>query len=279
MSRPKKNKALFGPVAGFIVLALVNVLPLLWGVITSLKTPGDILTYPPKIVGFEVTLEHYERILQGDYVTALRNSALYAAASVIIGVVLACLAAFGFDRFEFRGKSVLFMFVVASIPLSIGAAALIVPNYIYFTFWGLTNKWYTLPIIYTAYNLPMAIWVLKGSMQAIPRELDEAAYIDGATPFILLTRIIFPLMKPALGAAAIFIFIGAWNEFVASSVLVTSPALRPVQVAIYQFIGFFGREWGPLTASATFAILPVIIVFAFLGRLFIAGLTQGSVKG
>lgn len=279
MSRPKKNKALLGPVAGFIVLALVNVLPLLWGVITSLKTPGDILTYPPKIVGFEVTLEHYERILQGDYVTALRNSALYAAASVIIGVVLACLAAFGFDRFEFRGKSVLFMFVVASIPLSIGAAALIVPNYIYFTFWGLTNKWYTLPIIYTAYNLPMAIWVLKGSMQAIPRELDEAAYIDGATPFILLTRIIFPLMKPALGAAAIFIFIGAWNEFVASSVLVTSPALRPVQVAIYQFIGFFGREWGPLTASATFAILPVIIVFAFLGRLFIAGLTQGSVKG
>ena len=263
----------------FLVIATVNLLPLLWGLLTSLKAPAEILTYPPKVVGIDLTVEHYSRIFHGEYDIALRNSALYSVAAVIIGVTLASIAAFGFDRFDFRYRSLLFTLVIAGIPLASGAASLIVPNYVYFTFMGLTNKWYTLPLIYTAYNLPMATWILKGSISGIPKELDEAAYIDGCKPMAVLFRIILPLCKPALGAAAMFIFIGSWNEFLAGSVLVSSPSLRPVQVIIYQYIGFFGREWGPLTASATLAVLPVVVTFAFLGHLFVSGLTQGSVKG
>lgn len=263
----------------FITVAVVNLLPLAWGILTSFKSPSDILSLPPKVLDFEPTLEHYTRIFRGDYGVALRNSIINSLISVVVGVSLASAAAYGFDRFNFRFRSGLFVLVIAGIPLASGAASLIVPNYIYITFWGLSDKWFTLPIIYTAYNLPMAIWILKGSINGIPKELDEAAAIDGCSPMETLVRIILPLCKPALGAAAMFIFIGSWNEFVAGSVLVSSPALRPVQVAIYQYIGFFGREWGPLTASATLAVLPVVITFAFLGRLFISGLTQGSVKG
>ena len=263
----------------FLFLAVVNLTPITWGVFTSLKLPQDILTYPPKLWSLTLTLEHYERLFRSGFLEAMRNSGLYALVTVVVGLALAAVTAYGFDRFDFRFKQPLFMLIVASIPLSIGSAALLIPNYLYFTYWGVTNHWYTLPLIYTAYNLPMAIWILKGSIESTPKELDDAAAIDGCTPMMVLFRIILPLCKPALGAAGMFLFIGSWNEFVAGSVMVDQPSLLPVQVAIYQYIGYFGREWGPLTASATIAILPIIVVFSFFGRLLVSGLSQGSVKG
>lgn len=263
----------------FLALTVLSLAPLLWGALTSLKSPQDLLAYPPRIAGLELTLQHYQRLVDSGFLRALRVSAYYAAATVILGLALGSVAAYGFDRYRFRAKGFLFLLVVSSIPLSIGAAALVIPNYLFLTSLHLTNKWYTLPLIYTAYNLPMAIWIIKGSMEGIPKELDEAALLDGATPLGVLWRIIIPLSRPALGAAGMFLFIGAWNNFVSSAVMVDSTSLRPVQVAIYQYIGFFGREWGPLTASAIVATVPVIVVFAFLGRFLVSGLSQGAVKG
>ncbi len=263
----------------FLVLTVLSLAPLLWGLLTSLKAPQDILTYPPRALGFELTWQHYGRLIDSGFMQAMRASVLYALGTVVIGLAMGSIAAYGFDRYEFRFKSTLFLVVVSCIPLSIGAAALVIPNYLFLTYLDLTNEWFTLPLLYTAYNLPMAIWIIKGSIEGIPRELDEAALLDGATPFGVLWRIVVPLSRPALGAAGMFLFIGAWNNFVSSSVMVDSPHLRPVQVAIYQFIGYFGREWGPLTASAIVAIVPIIIVFAFLGRFLVSGLSQGAVKG
>lgn len=263
----------------FLVLTILNIAPVIWGVLTSLKSPQDVLAYPPKVFGFEPTLQHYQRLWDSGFLQALKISALYAGVTVLLGLVLGSVAAYGFDRYEFRFRRLLFLLVVSSIPLSIGAAALVIPNYLYLTYLNLTNKWFTLPIIYTAYNLPMAIWIIKGSIEGIPRELDEAALLDGATPLGVVWRIVIPLSRPALGAAGMFLFIGAWNNFVSSSVMVDSSALRPVQVAIYQYIGYFGREWGPLTASAIVAIIPIVVVFAFLGRFLVSGLSQGAVKG
>ncbi len=277
--RPRLGTARWIALIFFLVLTAISVAPLVWGFLTSLKTPQDLLTYPPQLFGYELTLQHYQRLVDSGFIQALRVSALYAAATVVLGLVLGSVAAYGFDRYEFRFKRFFFLLVVSSIPLSIGAAALVIPNYLYLTTLGLTNSWYTLPIVYTAYNLPMAIWIIKGSIEGIPRELDEAALLDGASPLGVLWRIVIPLCRPALGAAGMFLFIGAWNNFVSSSVMVDSGHLRPVQVAIYQYIGYFGREWGPLTASASVAIIPIIIVFAFLGRFLVSGLSQGAVKG
>lgn len=265
-------------VFGIVVIAVVNVTPLLWGLVTSLKPSTEIMSYPPSIWAFVPTLDHYRTVLGSDLPLALRNTLLYSVGAVILGTVLASLAAYGFDRFQFRGKQALFLLVVASIPLSIGAAALLVPNYLYFTYLGLTNKWFTLTIIYAAYTMPMAIWILKGSIEAIPRELDEAAYMDGATSFKVYWMIVLPLTKPALGAAGLLLFMHAWNEFIAGAIMVDSPDLRPLQVAIFQFIGFFGRDWGPLTAAAIIAIVPVTVIYLLCSRLMISGLTHGAVK-
>ena len=260
-------------------LVLLNLLPLVWGMLTSIKPEAVILAMPPRLFGFTPSAEHYERVFASGFLQSLRISLFYAVFSVAMTLVLALPAAYAFDRFAFPARQVLFLLVVASIPLSLGAAALLIPNYVYFVRIGLTNTPFALPLIYAAHQLPMAIWIAKGTIEGIPRELDEAATLDGAGHFGVLWHVVLPLSGPALGAAGTLAFVGAWNEFVAGSVMVDAAWLKPVQPVIYSFIGFFGREWGPLTAAATLAILPILLAFAFLGRFIVSGLTKGSVKG
>ena len=263
----------------FGVLCILNLVPVVWGILTSLKSEPDLFRYPPTIFDFTPTLENYERVIASGFLGNMQVTVLYALGTVVATLTLALPAAYAFDRFVFPLRRTLLLLVVASIPLSLGAAALLIPNYIYFTRLGLTNAWFTLPLIYTANQLPMAIWIIKGTIETIPRELDEAAVMDGTTRPGILVRIILPLSRPALGAAGVLAFVGAWNEFVASSVMVDNPALRPLQPAIYNFIGYFGREWGPLTAAAMLGILPILVIFVVLGRQIVSGLTSGSVKG
>jgi multiple sugar transport system permease protein len=264
---------------GVLLIALANVIPIVWGALASFKPVAQLVTYPPTLFDFNATLENYERVFGGNFLTGVRNSFLYAVGAVVLALAAGALAAFGFDRFGFRTQGAQFLLIVASIPLAIGSAAILVPKFLFFTTLGMTNQWYTLPLIYGVHSLPITIWTIKGSLEGIPRELDEAAYVDGASSLTVLRKIVLPLCKPALGAAALLIFIHAWNEFVAGSVMVDAPNLKPIQPLLYQYIGFFGREWGPLTAASIIAILPIILIYAFFGRLLISGLTRGATKG
>lgn len=264
----------------FVLAVLVfNLGPIIWGIFGSLKPRADIMQFPPQLLPSAISAEHYQTIVSGGFMTAIRTSMIYAMVTVAMALLAGSLAAYALSRIRFRGRSAVMFAVVAGIPLASGAAALIVPTYLYMNWIGLNNTIFVLPLIYIAYNLPTAIWVLVGSIDGLSRELDEAAAIDGAGRLRTLFEILLPLCKPAIGAAALFAFVGAWNEFVAGSVLVDRPLLRPVQVAIYQNIGYFGRDWGPLLSSATLAVLPIILVFLFFGRLLISGLTAGSTKG
>lgn len=159
-----------------------------------------------------------------------------------------------------------------------GSAALVVPNYLLFSSSGIINQWYTLPLVYVAYNLPMACWVMVGGLESVPIAIDEAAQIDGASRDYIIYNMIPRLCMPSIACSALLTFIGAWNEYVVSSVLVSSQALYPIQVSIYSYLGYFGREWGPLMAAALLAVVPIMIVFTFLGKLLISGLTAGAVK-
>ena len=262
----------------FVIIAVVNLAPFIWGALTSFKPIREVLSYPPKIFGSEFDISHYAEVFKGSFGTGVLNSLLYSLVAIIVGLFLALMAAYAMRRFKFLGRRFFFILVLAGIPLSIGSAAMVVPNYTFFSAIGMANKWYTLPIIYIAYNLPMAIWILMGGMESVPVEIDEAAKIDGASRWYILFRVILPLLLPSLACAALFIFLGAWNEFVVSSVLVSSGNLYPIQVNIYNYMGFYGIQWGPLCAAATAAVIPVLIVFAFLGRLLISGLTAGAVK-
>jgi ABC-type glycerol-3-phosphate transport system permease component len=264
----------------FILLLFItlNIVPVLWGVLTSFKNPRDISAFPPKVINFIPVLEHYRTVVAGGLFKSMMVSVRNSALTIIVGTMLAAITAFGFDRYRFRGRSILFFCIILGIPLSVGSSALLIPNYLYMVKMGLNNRIYTLPLLYITYNLPMAIWILKGNIEAIPISIDESARIEGCTDMYIFAHLILPLAKPAMAASALFLFIGSWNEFVTSSVMVDAPHLRPIQLAIYNYLGYYGREWGPLTASATIAIIPIVIIFGFLSKLLISGLTQGSVK-
>jgi multiple sugar transport system permease protein len=264
--------------AALTALLVVNVLPLAWGVLTSLKQSNDILSYPPALM-FAPVLEHYVRVMQEGFGHNLLVSLLNTIAAVLLTLLVGVPAAYGFVRARFALRRPLYLLVVACIPLALGASALIIPAYVWFTRLGIIDTVFVLPLIYAGYQIPMAIWVIKNAIEVVPVELDEAATIDGCGHFGILWRVILPLARPGIGAAAILAFVGAWNEFLAGSVMVNAAGLKPVQPAIYAFVGFFGREWGPLTAAATLAILPIVVAFVLFGRLIISGLTSGGVKG
>ena len=262
----------------FIFIALVNLLPVYWGIVTSLKSARDISSYPPKFIGFDVVLTHYNLIFQSDYLRSIYNSILYSGCSIIVGVIIGYLAGYGFQRSRFRFRKILFYTVIAGIPLSVGSSALLIPNYLYLIKIGLTNHWFTLIILYTTYNLPMAIWILRGGVAAVPVEIEEAAEIDGCSRTFIVGSLVPRMMLPSIVSSALFIFIGSWNDFITAAVMIDKPSLRSVQLSIYSFQGFYGREWGPLTAAAVVAIIPILIVFSFLGKLMVSGMTAGAVK-
>jgi len=266
------------PWLGFIVLLAVNLLPFLWGAITSLKPARELMIYPPKFFGFTPSFEHYATVLKGTFSQALVNSVLYCIFAIGVGVVCATLAGYALTRYVMKGKKLIFYLIISMIPLSMGSAAMVVPNYMLFSVLKMNDHWYTLPLIYVAYNLPMSVWIMVGGLQHIPYAIEEAAQIDGASRKYIIFRMIPRLSLPTIACSALMIFIGAWNEYTVSSVLVNSQKLYPIQVSIYNYIGYFGREWGPLTASATIAVIPILIVFSFLSKLLISGLTAGAVK-
>lgn len=266
-------------IIGLIVMAFINLVPFVWGALTAMKPAREVAIYPPKLFGSEITAEHYEVVLKGTFSRAMFNSAIYSIVAIILGVLCAMLIAYALTRYRFVGKKALFLVVLFGIPLSMGSASLVVPNYMLFSTLRMANKWFTLPLIYTAYNLPMAVWIMIGGMQSVPYAIEEAAMIDGASKWYIIFRLIPRLTLPTIACAALMIFIGAWNEYVVSSVLVSSQDLYPIQVSIYNYIGFFGKEWGPLTAAATLAVFPILLVFTYLGKYLVSGLTAGAVKG
>lgn len=263
----------------FVLLCIVNLTPFVWGLITSLKTEREVLQYPPKFLFFTPSLEHYITIFENNFSHSVLVTLGYSACAIVIGVTFGLMAAYAMKRYNFFGKKALFFAILCGIPLSIGSAAMVIPNYVYFSTVGLIDRWYTLVIINMAYHMPMCTWIIMSGIEGIPIEIEESMALDGASKPYIIFRMIPSLCSPSIASAALFIFIGTWNEYVSASVIVNSNAYRPIQVSIYNYLGFFGREWGPLTAAATAAVLPSLIIFAILGKYLISGLTQGAVKG
>ncbi len=261
------------------VILVVTLAPIIWGVATSFKPRRELFSYPPSLLGSSVSLEHYDNIFRSGFWLGMRNSAFYSVSSILLVLVLGVPAAYGFQRCHFRLKRLLFYFVVAGIPLSAGSSVLLIPNYITMSKLQMIDHWYTLILIYSAYQIPMSIWIIRSGIESVPIEIDEAARIDGCSHAYIIFCLTPRLILPSIASAALFTFIGAWNEFIVASVMLNNPQLRSIQQVIYYFMGFFGTDWGALCASACMAILPILIVFLFLGRLMISGLTQGAVKG
>lgn len=259
-------------------LVVYCLFPLAWMVSTSLKPTEDTYVIPPLWIPSHPTLNSYRMILGiQNFPRYFFNSSIVSFSTTVLAMVFAGLAGYGFSRFRFRGSRVLMIFTLMTQMFP--GILLVIPYFSLMGAAGLLNTYPALVIAYTSFSLPFCTWMLKGFFDSIPAELDEAAMIDGCSRTSAFLRVILPLSAPGLVATAIFSFLVAWNEFLFAVVLMSTPGMYLVTVGIASNIGQFRIQWNDLMAASVLATLPTIILYAFLERYLVQGLTAGAVKG
>ncbi len=214
---------------------------------------------------------------QGGFATFLRNSILVAIGTVVASGALALLAAVAVSRFRFKFRtSVLVMIlIIQMVPME----ALVIPLFIQVRTLGLLNSLLGLMVVYTGFSLSFAIWNLRGFVAAVPMELEEAAYLDGASWGRMFWSVLLPLVAPGLVATSVFSFITAWNEFIFALTFVNDDSLYTVAVGLRRFFGQYGTDWGAVMAASTIITVPVMVFFVVAQRRLTSGLVSGAVKG
>jgi len=205
------------------------------------------------------------------------NSVLVGLATILLTLVVASHGAYAAARYEFPAKNFLLFLVLATVMIP--GIAVLVPLYMIMSQVGLHDTYWSLILIYSAWQVPTVLWLMRGFFESIPRDLEEAALIDGCGPAQAFYRVIAPLTRPGLAASAVVVFVYVWNEFIIALTMTASDEMRLVPVGLYYYISAWGVEWGKLMAAVSVALLPAIILFVVLQRNFIQGLTSGATKG
>lgn len=259
------------------LLVIVFLFPLVWIISLSFKTRLQIFTTPPLLV-WHPTLENYAGVVHSaDFLQAFVNSLLVSSGAVLLSLLVGVPTAYAIARFPFRGRSTIFFGLLAMRMLP--AIAVLVPMYVLFSKLGLTTTRLSVILAYTTFSLPLVVWIMRGFFEDLPRELEESAWVDGASRYQTFFLVVLPLIRPGLVAASILCLQLAWNDFLFAAVL-TNNSTRTLPVLMAAFSGGdTGVDWGGMTASGVLVILPVI-VFSFLAqRHLVAGLSSGAVKG
>ncbi len=246
--------------------------------------PGRDFALSPSPIPREVTLENFAALLgergSGGDLLFLRyamNSALIALITTVVGVFLACTAAYALSRYKFRGReSSLTAFLVVQMFPSV---LLMMPLYVVLDRLGLLNSLTGLVLVYATTAIPFCVWTLKGYFDSLPRELEEAARIDGASHWGVFFRIVLPLARPGIAVTALFSFMTAWNEFILATTFMTDEMSYTLPVLLKSYIGEYSAHWGLFAAGAVLTSVPVMALFYVLQKYLVGGLTAGSVKG
>jgi N,N'-diacetylchitobiose transport system permease protein len=269
--------------AAGIAVALVTLFPIFWMVSTSFKPPTEIYSLTPRPLPSHPTWANFANVLNGSvvgmpYWTFLRNSLVVTLASVFISSLVAMLAAVSVARFRFRFRAtyLIMLLIVQMLPQQ----ALVIALFLDFKKVNLLDSLTGLVLIYIAFSLPVTIWMLRNFVAAVPRELEQAAMIDGAGPLTVFFKILLPLVAPGLVTTSVFAFIFAWNEFVfASTFLGTDQSKYTLPVYVTYFFGKGSVDWGAIMAASVLFTLPVMIFFLIVQRRLRTGLIAGAVKG
>ena len=269
----------FRPVYLLILAWLVGVLgPYLWMFVTSITPPSDLPTVASRIWPEHPSFQSYVDLLTGTaFLQYALNSLIVAACTVVFTTLFAVLAGTALSRYRFRGRSV-FLYGILLVQL-FPAILLIVPLYMELKSIGLLNNKFGLVLVYTAFALSFSTWLMKGFIDQIPAEIEEASYIDGCSRFKSFFYVIVPLARPGIAAAGTYAFIYSWNEFLFALTFTSSDQARTIPVGLRQFIGENTIRWEWFTAGGVLAAIPILVGFMFAQRALIAGLTSGAVKG
>jgi ABC-type glycerol-3-phosphate transport system permease component len=261
----------------YIVIAILVLFPLSWAFLGAFKSPSEIFIYPPSFLPRSGTLENFSDVLiRGRFASYVWNTAIVATVSVILTLFFGSLAAYAISRWNFQFKDTL-LIVLLGLQL-IPSTVNIVPYYIMMSQLGLLNTLSGLIIIYTASNIPITIWLLKGFFDTVPHSLDEAAAIDGCSKLRTYWSVILPLSLPGLSVAGFLCFISCWSEFLVPLVIAPSRATTVVSVGLYNFFGPDGVEYNALFAATLITVAPVLIAYLFALRYIVSGLTAYAEK-
>jgi len=274
-----RSRYLLGAVC--VAISTVMLLPLVVSVLASVKPTAEAAASPPTYLPHALSLDSYERLwtYQQGLPTYLLNSLGTALLTIAFTLVLTVPAAFALARFPIPGREVIFVFLL--LALIVPYQALLTPMFLMFARVGLTNTLVGLAILHTAIQLPFSLYILRNSLSAIPRELEEAAITDGASSWQVLLRICVPSAIPAIVTVALFAFIMSWNEFLGALVLMSrgsSFTLPLILAAARTETSLGGTDWGMLQAGITISIVPCVLVYLLLQRYYVSGLMTGAVK-
>ena len=275
-----------------VVFTLLSVYPVLWVFTVAFSGQQNLafVDLPPD-PGFldrlraivpwpeTVSLKNFSDVLtQQPFLRWMLNSAIVSFLTTILGVFLACTAAYAFSRFQFPGRRAGMMSFLVSQMFP--GTLLLVPIYIIITQWlGLGNSFIGLVLVYSVTAIPFCVWMLKGYFDTIPLEIEESAIMDGASRQAIFFRIILPLAKPAVAVTALFSFMTAWNEFILAATFLEEEVKYTAPVGLKFFVGGFASQWGYFAAGSIIISIPVVLLFLYLQKYLVSGLTAGGVKG
>jgi len=274
-----RTKYLLGALS--IVICLVMVTPIVLSVSASLKTTEEAAAVPPTYFPSELSLDNYQKLW--DYGSGLprylANSVITAALTIIMTLSLTVPAGYGLARFPIPGKEAIFVFLL--LALIIPYQSLLTPVFLMFSTLGLTNNLLGLAIVHTTIQLPFSLYIMRNAFESVPRELEEAALVDGASSWQVLRRVFMPNMVPAVITVTLFAFVTSWNEFLGALVMLTkdtSLTLPLVLAAARSVTSLGSTDWGMLQAGVSVAIIPCVLVYLLLQRYYVSGLLSGAVK-
>ena len=263
-----------------IVALAAALAPVYWLVTISLKQEIDQFAYPPRWLYFAPTLQHYAQAFSnGSFAAFFMNSVILAALSTAAALLAGVPAAYGLARFEWKNnwdnKIADWILSTRMLP----PIVTIVPLFLMLRAVGLINSLFGLAIVYTAFNLPFVVWMMRGFFDEVPREIEEAAMLDGESRAGALLRIVLPLVKPGLAATAVFCLVVAWNEFLFALILTQTNAAMTLPVGIAARVTQYEIKWGAMSAAGVVAMLPVLVFASAVQKYLVRGLSLGAVKG
>lgn len=277
VTRGRRDKASILTYVGLVVAAAFAVVPMLWALSTSFKPEAAVLGNPswwPR----DFSWENYRLVLfESQIPRYLFNSILVAFLTVLATVLVAIFGGYAAARFRFKYKtaSLFFILMTSMIP----GIAILVPLYFLAVKLGLYDTYAAMVIIYTAWQIPTVLWMLKGFFETIPVEIEEAGRVDGCSHLRAMVQLILPIARPGIGAAAVISFVYVWNDFLIAATMISTDDKRLISVGLYNYLSQYGIVWGQLTAAVMVTLLPIVAVFVLMERRLVAGLSAGATKG